>query len=71
MYFSLVLGVGDVAYNSRRGIFGAISLLGKASYHLFDIGYSELKQSDYSVKLLKKTKWHQQRSTASPVDCNL
>ena len=52
-----------MAYNSRRNIFGAISLTGETPYHLYNIGYSSQK-SGYSVKLLKQSKWQSRNSAA-------
>jgi hypothetical protein len=54
-------GAGFVSYNSRRNILGAITLLGKIGYHLFECGYDNQK-SIYSVKLLRKSKWPSQFS---------
>ena len=36
---------GDVTYNSRRNILGAISVGQRISYHLFDAGYSAMKNN--------------------------
>ena len=47
---------GDVTYNSRRNLLGAIPSGGQIAYHLFNIEYNALK-SNYSVKLLRKSKW--------------
>lgn len=53
----LVTGTGDVTYNSRRGILGAISVGGKISYHLYSLATS--KAGDI-VKLIRKSRWHSQ-----------
>lgn len=55
-------GYGDVSYNSRRNILGAISLDKKVAYHLWIIEYSQQK-NNYNIKLLQKAKWHQFYST--------
>lgn len=59
-YFLLVTGFGDVTYNARRNILGAISVTGKIGYHLFNIATSK---TDETVKLIRKSKWHPQFST--------
>ena len=51
----LVTGHGDVTYNPRRSILGAISVGRKISYHLYDIATG--KTGDV-VKLIRKSKWH-------------
>ena len=48
----LVTGNGDVTYNQRRGIPGAISVRDAIAYHLFII------EDNHNTKLLRKTKWH-------------
>ncbi len=57
-----VTGMGDVTYNPRRGILGAIPVAGRIAYHLFTIntGASNTKEI---VKLNRKSKWHSQYST--------
>ena len=50
----------DVAYNSRRGIIGAISIKGKAAYHLFNVSY-DMNKNMHS-KFLKKIKWHSENN---------
>ena len=57
--FSLATGNGDITYNSRRGILGAIPLEQKTSYHLFNVGSNASKTKDI-VKLIRKSKWHSQ-----------
>ena len=59
--FSLATGHGDITYNSRRGIIGAVPLYGKISYHLFNVGSNASKTKDI-VKLIRKSKWHSQHS---------
>ena len=51
----LVTGHGDVTYNPRRGILGAISVGGKISYHLYNFAMG--KTGDV-VKLVRKSQWH-------------
>ena len=59
--FSLVTGYGDITYNSRRSILGAVPLDQKISYHLFNVDYNASKTKDI-VKLSRKSKWHSQQS---------
>ena len=59
--FSLDTGFGDIAYNSRRGILGAVPLKKEISYHLFNVGSNTAKTKDI-VKLIRKSKWHSQYS---------
>ena len=54
-----VTGYGDMTYNSRRGIFGAIPVGQKIAYHLFKMD-THLSQVDDAVSLCRKTKWHSQ-----------
>ena len=63
--FSLGTGYGDITYNSRRGIFGAVPLYGKISYHLFNVDSNASKSKDI-VKLIRKSKWHSQQSNHKP-----
>ena len=56
---SLDPSYGDIAYNSRRGIFGAVPLYGRFSYHLFNVDSNASKTKDI-VKLIRKSKWHSQ-----------
>lgn len=53
------MGPGDLTYNSRRNILGAISFKGKIAYHLFDIEHTKQK-ANYNVRLLRQTKWFSQ-----------
>ena len=62
--FSLVDGEGDVTFNARRNILASISRKQKIAYHLHSIGYSGQK-GDYSVQLLRKSKWLKQYSIYS------
>ena len=55
----LVTGHGDVTYNPRRNILGAVPVRGKITYHLNDIAAG--KGGNY-VKLIRKSKWHSQYS---------
>ena len=61
LYFSLETGPGDITYNSRRGILGAVPLYGKISYHLSNVNSNASKPKDI-VKLIRKSKWHSQHS---------
>lgn len=63
LFFSLVVGHGDVTFNPRRNILGSIPVGAKTTYHLHSIEYCGQKGS-YSVQLLRKSKWHAQYSTA-------
>ena len=63
--FSQGTGYGDITYNSRRGILGAIPLDQKISYHLFNVGSNASKTKDI-VKLIRKSKWHYQYSNHQP-----
>ena len=60
--FSLGTGDGDITYNSRRGMLGAIPAYGKISYHLFNIDSNASKTSKDIVKLIRKSKWHSKYS---------
>ncbi len=53
---------GDVSYNSRRSILGAIPVAERIAYHLFAIDTSGSNAGDI-VKLSRKSKWHSQYST--------
>ncbi len=57
-----VVGRGDVTYNSRRSILGAIPVSRTIAYHLFTIDTNDSNAGDI-VKLARKTKWHSQYST--------
>jgi len=57
-----VVGDGDVTYNSRRGILGAIPAAGRISYHLFTFDTSASNAGGI-VKLNRKSKWHSEYST--------
>ena len=50
---------GDVSYNAKRGMFGAISLVGRTSYHLFSVNSRSSDPRDI-VKLCRQSKWHPQ-----------
>ena len=54
---TLVTGFGDLTYNTKRNLLGAISVSGKIAYHLFsvDANCSTLQES---VKLIRKSKWN-------------
>ena len=57
--FSLETGDGDITYNSRRGILGAVPLDEKISCRLFNVGSTTSKTNEI-VKLIRKSKWHSQ-----------
>ena len=63
IYFPLETCSGDVTYNTRRNILGALSVTDKISYHLFNVEYSQKEKSSYNVRVLKKAKWHPQQAT--------
>ena len=60
--FIIDTGFGDLTYNSKRNLLGAISVSGKIAYHLFfvDTNCLNIKKS---VKLIRKSKWHLQYGT--------
>ncbi len=60
--FPIEVGWGDVTYNYRRSILGAIPVGGRTAYHLFTIDTSTSNAGDI-VKLNRKSKWHSQHST--------
>ena len=49
--FSLGTGYGDITYNSRRGILGAVPLDTTISYHLFNVDSNASKTNNDIVKL--------------------
>ena len=57
-----------MAYNSRRGILGALPIREKINCHLLNIGYSKLK-SHCDVKLIKKLKWNLESSPNGRSNC--
>ena len=56
----LVTGNGDVTYNPRRNILGAIPIEGEIVYHLYQFPTSK---ADNNVKLIRKSRWHTQYRT--------
>ena len=60
---SLVTGNGDVTYNSRRGILGAICVEGKIANHLFHINGNPSKIDHAVAKLCRKSSWDPHYST--------
>ncbi len=58
----LAVGFGDVTYNSRRSILGAIPVTGRIAYHLLTVDISA-SNADNIVKLSRKSKWDSQYST--------
>ncbi len=59
----LVVGFGDMTYNSRRSILSAIPVAGRIAYHLFNLD-TYASNTKEIVKLNRKTKW----SRWSPYD---
>ncbi len=57
-----MVGWGDITYNSRRSILGAIPVGEKIAYHLFAINTSASNAGGI-VKLNRNSKWHPQYST--------
>ena len=64
--FPLGPDAGDVTYNSRRGILGAISVEDQIAYHLFNINVNA-SETENIVKFYRKSKRHTQSSNAT---CN-
>ena len=60
---TIVTGFGDITYNSRRSIFGAMPIKGKIEYHLFSVDIYPSKIQDM-VRLCRKSKWHSQHRTS-------
>ena len=60
-YYPQETGLGDITYNSRRRILGAVPIYGKISYHLFNVDSNASKTKEI-VKLIRKSKWHSQYS---------
>jgi hypothetical protein len=57
-----VVGFGDVTYNSRRSILGAIPVAGRIAYYLFNVD-ANASNAGGIVKLSRKSKWHLQYGT--------
>ena len=55
--FLEITGYGDVTYNSRRSILGAIPVEGKIAYHLYNFITGK---TGNIVKLIRKSRWHSQ-----------
>ena len=62
--FIIVTGEGDVTYNPRRSILGAIPVGGKISYHLYNIATSK---AGNIVKLIQKSRWHSHYNTGHSI----
>lgn len=60
-HFDLVTGTGDVTYNSRRNILGAISVDRSISYNLFNL---DINSPDKVAKLCRKSQWRIHYSTS-------
>ena len=54
-----MVGYGEVAYNPRRNILGAMCVKGKIAYHLYNFASS---RDGSIVKLIRKSKWHDQNT---------
>ena len=57
------VGYGDLAYNAKRNLLGAISVSEKIAYHLFTVDTNSVNIKE-SVKLIRKSKWHSQYGNA-------
>lgn len=53
-------GYGEVTYNARRNLLGAISVHAKTAYYLFNIEYN----GGSHVKLSRKSAWHKEYDKA-------
>ena len=51
------MGFGDVTYNPRRSILGAVSITAETAYHLWTVDANASKSEDI-IKLNRKSKWH-------------
>ena len=60
----LVAGFGDVTYNPRRSILGAMCVGGKIAYHMYNFDTSK---SGGIVKLIRKSRWHSQYRTGDGI----
>ena len=58
-FMTIDMGYGDLTYNTKRSLLGAISLSGKTAYHLFTVDTNCLSIKD-CIKLTRKSKWHSQ-----------
>ncbi len=58
----LVVGFGDVIYNPRRSILGAIPVTKRIAYHLFNVN-AYVSNTKEIVKLCRKKKWYSQYGT--------
>ena len=54
-FITLDTGFGDLTYNIKRNLLGAISLSGKIAYHLFTVD-TNCRNIKESVKLIRKSK---------------
>lgn len=57
------IGHGDVTFNPRRNILGAICVGGEVTYHLFKVNSHSSKNDDAAVELYRKSKWHPEYHT--------
>ncbi len=58
----LVVGFGDVSYNSRRCILAAIPVTEKTAYHLLNVD-AYASNTEEIAKLSRKTRWSPYHST--------
>ena len=58
-FFSLEVGQGDVTYNSRRNLLGAICVGDQITYHLFKLETHSLRHGDIAT-LCRRSKWHRE-----------
>ena len=63
LLFPLVTGEGDVTYNPRRSLLGAICVGNKIVYHLFMID-GRFSKVEEAVMLYRKSKWLPQYSSS-------
>ena len=55
LFMATDVGNGDLTYNTKRNLLGAISLNGKTAYHLFtvDTNCTNIKESDKANTQIK------------------
>ena len=59
IFIVLVTGFGDLTYNTKRNLLGAISISNEIAYHLFSVDINGLNIKG-SIKLIRKSRWHSQ-----------
>ena len=57
--FELVTGTGDLTFNAKQNLLGAICLSNEIAYHLFSLD-TNCSDTKNMVKLIRKSKWHPQ-----------